>query len=296
MLFVSKIRSHDEDPNMPTAHPAAIITGGTGGMGLATAKLMGHDHRIVLADLDRTRLDDAVRELAVAEVDATGVVCDITDKASVEQLFQRAEPAGGHVRAVVHAAGVSPHMGTAERMARINATGTVNIARAFLARAVNGDALVNVASTAGHSVPGFFVPRRAFRLAEQRPDDFEKAIVSRAKFAGRKLKPGLAYAISKNFVQWYSRYLAAEFGERGARVLSVSPGSFDTAMGRLEENHGAGALVKSAAIKRFGKPEEVAAVLAFCASEAPGYLTGVDILVDGGTKAGKEFKTARKIS
>jgi NAD(P)-dependent dehydrogenase (short-subunit alcohol dehydrogenase family) len=106
--------------------------------------------------------------------------------------------------------------------------------------------------------------------------------------------PGLAYAISKNFVHWYSRYLAAEFGERGARVVSVSPGSFDTAMGRLEEDHGAGDLVKSAAVKRFGKPEEVAAVLAFCASEAPGYLTGVDILVDGGTNAGKEFATARK--
>ena len=52
--------------------------------------------------------------------------------------------------------------------------------------------------------------------------------------------------------------------------------------------------MKSAAIKQFGKPEEVAAVLAFCASEAPGYLTGVDILVDGATKAGREFTTAQK--
>ncbi|MEU4770121.1 SDR family oxidoreductase [Actinosynnema sp. NPDC023794] len=147
--------------------PTAIITGGTGGMGLATARLMGHDHRIVLADLDRTRLDDAARELAMAGVEALGVVCDITDKASVEQLFQRAESEGSHVRAVVHAAGISPHMGTAERIARINATGTVNI-------------------------------------------------------AGRKLKPGLAYAISKNFVHWYSRYLAAEFEERGALVVSIS--------------------------------------------------------------------------
>jgi hypothetical protein len=105
-------------------------------------------------------------------------------------------------------------------------------------------------------------------MAEQRPDDFEKAIVSRARFVGRKLKPGLAYAISKNFVYWYSRFLAARFGERGARVVSISPGSFDTAMGRLEENHGASDLVKSAAIKRFGKPEEVAAVIAFCSKRS----------------------------
>jgi NAD(P)-dependent dehydrogenase (short-subunit alcohol dehydrogenase family) len=227
---------------------------------------MGHDHRIVLADLDRTRLDDAVRVLAMAGVEAIGVVCDITNKASVEQLFQRAESEGGPVRAVVHTAGISPHMGTAERIARINATGTVNIAQAFLLRAAEGHVLVNVASTAGHSIPKLLIPLRAFRLAEQRPDDFEKAIVKRARFVGPKLKPGLAYAISKNFVHWYSRFLAARFGERGARVVSVSPGSFDTAMGRLEENHGAGNLVKSAAIKRFGKPEEIAAVIAFCAS------------------------------
>ncbi|WP_146114003.1 MULTISPECIES: SDR family oxidoreductase [unclassified Arthrobacter] len=49
--------------------------------------------------------------------------------------------------------------------------------------------------------------------------------------------------------------------------------------------------MKTAAIKRFGKPEDVTTVFAFCASEAPGYLTGVDILVDGGTKAGQEFAT-----
>ncbi|MGP9490101.1 SDR family NAD(P)-dependent oxidoreductase [Glutamicibacter sp. AOP5-A2-7] len=279
---------------MSTTLPTVIITGGTGGMGIATARLMGRDNRIVLADLDQTRLDDAVRELDMAGVDATGLVCDIADKASVEHLFQCAVSEGSHVRAVVHAAGISPQMGTAERIARINATGTVNIAQAFLSRAATGDALVNVASTAGHSIPKLLIPSRAFRRAEQQPDVFEQAIVKRARLVGPKLKAGLAYAISKNFVHWYSRFVAARFGELGARVVSVSPGSFDTAMGRLEENHGAGDLIKSAAIKRFGKPEEVAAVIAFCASEAPGYLTGIDILVDGGTKAGQEFATTQK--
>jgi NAD(P)-dependent dehydrogenase (short-subunit alcohol dehydrogenase family) len=84
--------------------------------------------------------------------------------------------------------------------------------------------------------------------------------------------------------------MAAAFGARGARILSVSPGSFDTAMGRLEENSGAGKLTQYAALKRFGKPEEVAELLAFCASGKPGYLTGVDILCDGGTKAGLNLK------
>ena len=61
-------------------------------------------------------------------------------------------------------------------------------------------------------------------------------------------------------------------------------------MGRLEEKSGSRKLLEFAAIKRFGTPEEAAAVLAFAASEAPGYLTGTDILVDGGTKAGLNLK------
>lgn len=76
--------------------------------------------------------------------------------------------------------------------------------------------------------------------------------------------------------------MAGAFGAKGARILSVSPGSFDTAMGRLEEKSGSVDLVDHAALQRYGRLEEIAEVLAFCASERPGYLTGTDILCDGG--------------
>jgi len=270
-----------------------VITGGAGGMGLATAKIMGGDHRVVLADLDQARIDAAVAELTAAGIDAAGAVSDITDRASVDRLLDRAAEGGHHVRAVVHTAGISPQMGSADRVARINGTGTVNVTQAFLARAGEGDVLVNVASVAGYELPKILIPTRAFRIAESDPAAFEKAIVSRARIAGKKLHSGLAYALSKAFVIWYSRKLAAAFGARGARIVSVSPGIFDTAMGKLEADHGASELLKVAAIKRFGKPEEVAAVLAFCASEAPGYLTGTDVLVDGGSRAGQEFGKSR---
>ena len=271
----------------------ALITGGTGGMGVATAHLLGHDHRIVLADLDQTRIDTTVAELATLHIDATGFVCDITDRASVDRLFAAAEEGGHHVRAVVHTAGISPQMGAPGKIARINGIGTVNIAQTFLPRAAEGDVLVNVASTAGHGVPKFLIPFRAFPLAETDPAAFERALVNRARVAGKKLHSGLAYGLSKAFVIWYTRALAVAFGARGARIVSVSPGSFDTAMGRLEKDHGASEFLKVSAIKRFGKPEEIAAVLAFAASEEPGYLTGTDILVDGGTRAGQEFRKRR---
>jgi NAD(P)-dependent dehydrogenase (short-subunit alcohol dehydrogenase family) len=271
----------------------AVITGGTGGMGVATAKLLGRDHRVVLADLSQERIDSVVNDLTALGVDASGTVCDITDRASVDALFDFASAGDHHVRAVIHTAGISPQMGTAAQVAHINGTGTVTVAQAFLLRAGEGDVLVNVASAAGHSMPKALIPFRAFRLAESNPDKFEKIIVSRARVLGKKLHSGLAYAFSKSFVIWYTRWLAQAFGVKGARIVSVSPGSFDTPMGRLEEDHGAGALLKVAALKRFGKPEEIAAVLAFCASPAAGYLTGADIQVDGGTAAGQEFKRSR---
>ena len=98
-------------------------------------------------------------------------------------------------------------------------------------------------------------------------------------------RPQLAYVLSKNFVIWHSKAMAADFGAKGARVLSVSPGSFDTAMGQLEKNVAAGALAQLGAFKRFGHRAEIAEFLAFCASDKPGYLTGTDIVCDGGVTA-----------
>ena len=72
--------------------------------------------------------------------------------------------------------------------------------------------------------------------------------------------------------------------------MSVSPGSIDTPMGRLEEQSGAGAMIDFAALKRFGKPEEIAELLAFCAGEKAGYLSGADILCDGGVVAGMTLR------
>ena len=275
-----------------------IITGGAGGMGLATAKIMGRDHRVVIADVNRERLDAAVAELTGLGIEAEGVVCDITDRASVDALFATATRSGtgtgtgtGTVRAVVHSAGVSPQMGTAEQIIRINALGTVNVTQAALAIAGEGFALVNVASIAGHMTPKLLTPTRSFRLALTDLPRFVRKLTSAAKLAPKSMHSGSAYSVSKGFVIWYSQEMAAAFGAKGARIVSVSPGSFDTAMGRLEEAKGSGKLVEYAALKRFGKPEEVAEVLAFCASDKPGYLTGVDILCDGGTKAGLDFKS-----
>ena len=87
----------------------------------------------------------------------------------------------------------------------------------------------------------------------------------------------------------YARKCAYEYGLKGIRVCSLSPGLIATAMGELEKEEG-GYLIKLSAEERMGKPEELGYTIATAADERNGYLAGVDVLVDGGSTNGKEFK------
>jgi NAD(P)-dependent dehydrogenase (short-subunit alcohol dehydrogenase family) len=259
-----------------------IITGGAGGMGLATARVVGRDHAVVLADVRQDRLDAAAG--ALDGVDATTVHCDVTDRAAVDDLLATASGLGP-IRAVIHTAGVSPTMGNAEYVMRTNAIGTLNVNEAFYATAGEGSVIVNVASMAAHLLPEDIVPAQHFPLAFSDQHAFMAALLAACDIAPEELRSGIAYAVSKSFVKWYSTSQSERFGGKGLRIVSVSPGSIDTEMGRLEADAGAGALVADAAIPRWGRPEEMGELLAFCASDKAGYLTGTDILNDGGVVA-----------
>lgn len=261
----------------------AVITGGAGGMGLATARLLAADHTVVVSDVEQDALDAAAGALTTTGADFETVIADVTDRSSTDALFATAAE-HGPVTAVVHAAGVSPQMGSAETIVAINALGTINVTEAALGVLGEEGALVNVASIAGHMLPA--QPTELYQLALADPTAFAQQLTAAATQVPAEQQSGAAYSLSKGFVIWYSAAMAARFGTKGARILSVSPGSFDTAMGRLEEKSGAAEIVKHAALKRFGHPEEVAELLAFCVGPKPGYLTGTDILCDGGTKAG----------
>lgn len=263
----------------------AVVTGGAGGMGLATAAVLGSDHHVVVADRDQATVDSALRDLLDRGITATGICADVTDRRSVRDLFAAAAELGP-IAAVAHTAGVSPQMGSAELMVSVNALGTVHVTEAAYDVASAGTAVVLVASLAAHMFPQVIVPSRHFRLADTDPVRMVRKLTRSAERAPQDVQSAFAYAISKSFVVWYAGHCAARFGVKGARIVSVSPGTFDTRMGRLEVKSGADRMLDYAAIKRFGRPEEVADLIAFCASDRAGYLTGTDILLDGGTRAG----------
>ena len=262
----------------------SVVTGGAGGMGLATAKIVGQENALVLCDVGQDRLDAANAALKDLGMAPTVVNCDVTDRQAVVRLFETATGLGT-IASVIHTAGVSPSMGDADYVMRTNALGTLNVNEVFYGTAGEGSAIVNVASMAAHMLPEELIPTGQFPLALQDDDDFMNAMTSACSIAPEEARSGMAYAVSKSFVRWYSTSQAERFNGRGLRIVSVSPGSIDTEMGRLEEQAGAGAMVTDAAVPRWGKPEEMAELFAFCASAKAGYLTGTDVLNDGGVIA-----------
>lgn len=272
---------NDSQWDSPT-EGVCVVTGGGSGMGYATARLMT-GHHVVLVGRTERKLDKAAEALRAAGVTVTVVACDIADRNSVTLLAQYAASLGP-VTAVVHAAGLSPHMASAEELLDANALGTLHVNDAFLDVLEPGGCVVDVSSMSAHLVPSIALPRWAYPLARTDVAAFRRWVLRWLSLFPASVRDGLAYAISKDFVVWLARTDAVRFGARGARVLSVSPGSFDTPMGDVEGDE-ALALVSGAPIPRLGHVDEVAQLLAFVVGARAGYLTGTDILCDGGVVA-----------
>jgi NAD(P)-dependent dehydrogenase (short-subunit alcohol dehydrogenase family) len=132
-------------------------------------------------------------------------------------------------------------------------------------------------------------------LAETDEELFLKKLIKKSSMPKDEYqKKGFAYSLSKNFVVWYAKKGAFEYGLKGIRVVSLSPGLIATDMGNLEKEDG-GMLIPFSAEERMGKPEELGFALATVADERNGYLAGVDVLCDGGSTNGmKEFKKKKK--
>ncbi len=264
-------------------------------MGLEAAKFMPKDKIIVISGRTVSKLEGAVAQLKELGYEAYAKACDTSDRESVKELVAFATSLG-EVKNVINSAGVSPAMkGTPEGILRINALGTVYINQEFSKVMNPGSVIVDVSSNSAYILPSFIIPKKAYPLAETDEAKFLKKLVKRSGLAkGEYQKKGFAYSLSKNFVVWYAKKCAFEYGLKGIRVVSLSPGLIATDMGNLEKEDG-GMLIPFSAEERMGKPEELGYALATVADERNGYLAGVDVLCDGGSTNGmKQFKKKKK--
>ena len=143
-------------------------------MGLATAKLFSDkDNIIILTGRTVEKLKYAVNELQALGISACAFPCDVSDINSVRDLANHAASLG-RIVAVIHAAGVSPHMDNGKRIMEINALGTINVDEVFLPIMENNSCIINVSSMAGYFMPKIIIQKKCINWHYQIRISFSK--------------------------------------------------------------------------------------------------------------------------
>jgi NAD(P)-dependent dehydrogenase (short-subunit alcohol dehydrogenase family) len=257
----------------------SVVTGGSGGMGIATARLLAPQGPLIIADVKEHELEAAAAGLRKDGYDVTSALCDVSNEESVGALARKAA-AAGPVRALVHTAGLSPTMANWRRIMSVNLVGSALIEQAFAPLMAQGGAAVFIASMAGHTAAE---GAKTYRLLDDplRPnfmEDLEAAV------GVGKIDPGTSYGLSKQGVIQLCQRVTPAWAKGGARINTISPGLIDTGMGKLEfaNQPMMAAMLEKTPVGRWGTAEEIAQVAVFLCSPAASFVTGIDILVDGG--------------
>jgi NAD(P)-dependent dehydrogenase (short-subunit alcohol dehydrogenase family) len=261
-----------------------VVTGAASGMGRASAEALAARSALLLVDLHGEALAELEQKLRSGGRPCQSIAGDLCDAATLRAIADRTQALGGCL-GLVHSAGLSPTMADARRIFEVNLVATARLLGALEPQLLTGAAGVLFASQAGHLIAQAATPELDALLDDPlRPDLYERL----AALAGPLVtSSGRAYAVSKRGVQRLAVARARAWGARGARLVSLSPGVIDTAMGRQELSAQAGAmqaiLASTPVGQRMGRADEIASVVAFLCSDAASFLSGVDLLVDGGS-------------
>jgi NAD(P)-dependent dehydrogenase (short-subunit alcohol dehydrogenase family) len=258
----------------------AVITGAGGGVGAACARRFAPTHRLLLTDVDEERVERIAAALRADGRTVETMACDLADGEAARALADRAGELGPF-RVLVNAAGLSPSMADAWRILEVNLLGTVAVVDALLPHVSSGTVGVCIASISGWR-------RGIWRFDEILRDPLAPGFRSRLE-AETEIDgyPGRGYALSKRGVILLVERRAHDWGARGGRLVSISPGLIeDTEMGKLEAPKGARGLIGLSALGRGGTSTDIAGACALLASPDAAYVTGVDLRVDGGSIPG----------
>lgn len=245
-----------------------VVTGGAKGIGEATARrLAAEGGAVMVLDLKYEEAERSAGHVVQAGGYAEGYACDVADEAAVRRVFAEIEQHHGRVDVLVNNAGTSGPGGPIEdaTLAEWEALLAVNLNGVFLCtrealirmKARGGGAIVNISSIFG--------------------------LVGSADAA--------AYHASKGAVRLLTKATALQVAKLGIRVNSVHPGFVDTPLVRAyaEGSGHAEELLRGLAalhpVGRLGRAEEVASVIAFVASDEASFMTGSEVVVDGGYTA-----------
>jgi NAD(P)-dependent dehydrogenase (short-subunit alcohol dehydrogenase family) len=258
----------------------AIVTGAVGLLGREHCIALGEaGAQIVATDVDERACEALAADLAKRDIAAIGVGADITDRDALERLRDRTLERFGSFGILVNNAAIDDKFDPAagleasrfenyslERWRRsidVNVTGTFlccQVLGSEMARRRRGS-IVNVASTYGVVAPD----QRLYQDVEGRQRFFKSA----------------AYPVGKGAVLALSRYLATYWGREGVRVNSLSPGGVEAG----QDAHFVESYSRRTPLGRMARSDDYRGAVVFLASDASSYLTGFNLVVDGGWTA-----------
>jgi NAD(P)-dependent dehydrogenase (short-subunit alcohol dehydrogenase family) len=237
----------------------AVVTGGNSGIGLAAAKrLKDEGARVAISGRSKKTLDEAVKILGK---DALAVQADVAKLGEIDKLFAAVSEKFGKIDVLFVNAGVA-------KFVPLNAVTEEHFDEIFDIDAKGA----------------YFTIQKALPYLND-----GASIILNTSVAGQKgLANGTVYSATKAALRSFARSVAAELVSRNIRVNAVAPGPIETpifgrtGLSKEQVDEFAKSIVSQVPMKRLGKPEEVAGVVAFLASPDASYITGVEINVDGG--------------
>lgn len=269
-----------------------VITGGSSGLGLASAQCLASETSLLLCARSEAGLEKAKAQLTAFGADVYTYQMDASDEEAVKSCAAYAASLGDVVH-VIHTAGVSPANTSAEDILRINTLGPIHVVKHFHPVLSEGGVMILFGSTAGYTLEtnerlAPLIPVAKQYFAQWESPDFDKKLMG---FLTDVMKlpegsrAGMAYCLSKMFVKHFVYANTWRFAKKGCRILSVSPGSYLTRMHQaLIDNSPASAdhAMRTIPLGRWGHAYEIGRLVQFLCSPGAGYINGVDILADGG--------------
>ena len=261
-----------------------MILNGAGQIGMAIARRMGYGMKIVIGDKKTENAEAIAKIMNEAGFDATGINMDLSSRESIRSLIAEAQKYGD-ITALVNAAGVSPSQAPIEAILKVDLYGTAVLLEEVGKVIAEGGVGVTISSQSGHRMPAL-TPAEDEALATTPTEQLLSIDILQPQNIRDTLH---AYQLAKRCNVKRVMAEAVKWGQRGARINSISPGIIVTPLAIDEFNGPRGVFYKNMFAKcpagRPGTADEVANVAELLMSGKGAFITGSDFLVDGGATA-----------
>lgn len=255
-----------------------IVTGGASGLGLAYGEaLAAHGAHVTLIDLDRDGLERHVDQLVGAGLDVRGAVADVTDHDALDRAIDEAAETHGRLDVAFANAGIDPGVGFVGAWAGGQRP---RVEEGALERYTDErwNRVIDI------NLNGIFATARA-AARHMRPRRFGRIIVT-TSLAATKVEPaiGAAYMTAKAGARHLMHTIALELAAYGITANAIAPGFFVTNIGggHAHNPDTQAAIAKDIPMHRVGQPDDIKGLALFLASPASEYITGQEIVIDGG--------------